>query len=344
MKKTDNVTPAIQEMDNDIYKPLVEQIGLLLTEGRKRAVSSVNTIMTETYWNIGKYIVEFEQNGQTKVAYGTSKLTRLSQLLTARFGRGFSRPNLVNMRKFYLTYPNCQTMSDNLSWSHICQLLQIEDDLERSFYEKECTSQKWNFRELKRQMSSALYLRLAASKDKEGILELANKGIDVSKPEDVVRDSYTLEFLGIPEDYLYSETELEQKIIDNLQMFILEMGKGFTFVKRQYPITVNNRHYHCDLVFYHRILKCFVLIDLKRDGVQHEDIGQMNMYLGYFAKEESMPDDNPPIGIILSHYKDELLVEYATYGMDANLFVSKYQLYLPNAEELKAIVNRKLDK
>ena len=344
MAEKDNNISTQLATDDKMYQPLVDQISLLLAEGRKRAASSVNTIMTETYWNIGKYIVEFEQNGQAKVAYGTSKLTRLSQILTARFGRGFSRPNLVNMRKFYLTYPNCQTLSDNLSWSHICQLLQIDDDLERSFYEKECVSQKWNFRELKRQMSSALYLRLAASKDKEGILQLATKGIIVNKPEDIIKDSYTLEFFGIPEDYCYSETELEQKIIDNLQMFLLEMGKGLAFVKRQYPMTINNRHYHCDLVFYHRILKCFVLIDLKRDGVQHEDIGQKNMYLGYFAKEESMPDDNPPIGIILSHYKDDLLVEYATYGMDANLFVSKYQLFLPNVDELKAIVNRNLDR
>ena len=160
----------------------------------------------------------------------------------------------------------------------------------------------------------------------------------------MVRDSYTLEFLGIPEDYRYSETELEQRIIDNLQMFLMEMGKGFTFVKRQYPMTINNRHYHCDLVFYHRILKCFVLVDLKRAGVQHEDIGQMNMYLGYFAKEENMPDDNPPVGIILSHYRDNLLVEYATYGLSTNLFVSKYELYLPDKEELRQIVNRSLEK
>ena len=189
-------------------------------------------------------------------------------------------------------------------------------------------------------MKSALYLRLASSRDKEGVLALANEGISVQKPEDVVRDSYTLEFLGIPEDYRFSETELEQRIIDHLQLFLLEMGKGFSFVKRQYPITVNNRHYHCDLVFYHRILKCFVLIELKRDGVQHEDIGQMNMYLGYFAKEENMPDDNPPIGIILSHYKDDLLVEYATYGMNTNLFVSKYELYLPDKELLKQFVDK----
>lgn len=344
MEKNDIKISAQLKIDDKEYQPLIDQICLLLAESRKIVSSSVNRIMIETYWSIGKYIVEFEQKGQAKVAYGKSPLTRLSQILTAKFGRGFSRPNLVNMRKFYLVYPNCQSLTDNLSWTHICQLLQIDDDLERSFYEKECASQKWDVRTLKRQMSSALYLRLAASKDKDGILQLAKQGIVVNKPEDIFRDSYTLEFLGIPEDYRYSETELEQKIIDNLQMFLLEMGKGLTFVKRQYPMSINNRHYHCDLVFYHRILKCFVLIDLKRDGVQHEDIGQMNMYLGYFAKEENMPDDNPPIGIILSHFKDDLLVEYATYGMDANLFVSKYQLYLPNVEELKAIVSRNLDR
>ena len=321
-------------------KPLIDNISMAINDARGKVASHINATMTQAYWQIGKYIVEYEQGGQAKVAYGTSTLTELSHQLTARFGRGFSRPNLVNMRKFYLYYPDCQTLSDNLTWSHICELIKAEDNLERSFYEKECIAQKWDVRTLKRQMSSALYLRLAASKDKDGVLALAKEGISIQKPEDVVRDSYTLEFLGMQEDYRYSETLLEQRIIDNLQMFLLEMGKGFTFVKRQYPITINNRHYHCDLVFYHRILRCFVLIDLKRDGVQHEDIGQMNMYLGYFAKEENQPDDNPPIGIILSHYKDDLLVEYATYGMNTNLFVSKYELYLPDTERLRQIVGK----
>lgn len=321
-------------------QPLIDNISMAINDARRKVASHINATMTKAYWQIGKYIVEYEQGGQAKVAYGTSTLTELSHQLTARLGRGFSRPNLVNMRKFYLTYPNCQTVSDNLTWSHIGELIKIDDNLERGFYEKECIAQKWDVRTLKRQMSSALYLRLAASKDKEGVLALAKEGITVQKPEDVVRDSYTLEFLGIQEDYRYSETLLEQRIIDNLQMFLLEMGKGFTFVKRQYPISVNNRHYHCDLVFYHRILRCFVLIDLKRDGVQHEDIGQMNMYLGYFAKEENQPDDNPPIGIILSHYKDDLMVEYATYGLNTNLFVSKYELYLPDTERLRQIVGK----
>ncbi len=237
----------------------------------------------------------------------------------------------------------CQTVSDKLSWSHICELIKIDDELERSFYEKECVVENWNVRTLRRQMDSALFLRLDSSRDKEGILKLAQNGIECQSPEDIVKSTYTLEFLDIPEQEKYSENDLEQKIIDNLQKFLLELGKGFTFVKRQYPLTINNVHYHVDLVFYHRILKCFVLIDLKKNSVQHEDIGQMNMYMGYFAIEENMPDDNPPIGIILSKNKDELLVEYATYGMDSNLFVSKYELYLPNRKELEKLVKDILD-
>ena len=225
-------------------------------------------------------------------------------------------------------------MSNKLSWSHICELIKIDDDLERSFYEKQCVKERW----IQRYSS-----RLAASRDKERILELANKGVEINKPEDAIKDTYTLEFLNIPELEQYSESDLEQRIIDNLQKFLLELGKGFTYVGRQYSITINNVHYYVDLVFYHRILKCFVLIDLKKNSVQHEDIGQMNMYMGYFATEENMEDDNPPIGIILSKNKDELLVEYATYGMDSYLFVSKYELYLPNRKELEKLVNRILE-
>ncbi|MDD3142075.1 MAG: PDDEXK nuclease domain-containing protein [Lachnospiraceae bacterium] len=333
---------------NDIEKadgllPLIEEITKTVSEAKEDLASKVNKVITETYWTIGKYIVEYEQAGEIKAKYGTGMLTSLSQQLTLRLGKGYSRPNLNNMRKFYLCYENCQTVSDKLSWSHICELIKIEDKLERSFYEKECYKEKWDVRTLRRQMDSALFLRLAASRDKEGILALAQEGITFQTPEDVIKDTYTLEFLGLPEQERYSEEDLEQKIIDNLQKFLLELGKGFTFVGRQYPLVVNNVHYHVDLVFYHRILKCFVLIDLKKNSVQHADIGQMNMYMGYFAKEESMPDDNPPIGIILSHNKDELLVEYATYGMDTNLFVSKYELYLPDRKELEKLVNNILD-
>ena len=328
---------------NDEMDYLIHEIEKIVMSAKEHLTGTVNQIMTETYWRIGRYIVEFEQDGNAKAIYGKSLLSTLSKELTLRLGKGYSRPNLNNMRKFYLKYPNCQTVSDKLSWSHICELIKIDDDLERSFYEKQCVKERWGIRTLKRQMDSALFLRLAASRDKEGILELANKGIEINKPEDVIKDTYTLEFLNIPELEQYSESDLEQRIIDSLQKFLLELGKGFTYVGRQYTITINNIHYRVDLVFYHRILKCFVLIDLKKNSVQHEDIGQMNMYMGYFATEENMEDDNPPIGIILSKNKDELLVEYATYGMDSNLFVSKYELYLPNRKELEELVNSILE-
>lgn len=328
---------------NSGFEKMISDIEALVNASKNELATSINKVMTVTYWSIGKYIVEFEQEGNAKAEYGKNLLSTISKELTLRLGKGYSRPNLNNMRKFYLKYSNCQTVSDKLSWSHICELIKIDDELERSFYEKECVVENWNVRTLRRQMDSALFLRLASSRDKEGILKLAQNGIECQSPEDIVKSTYTLEFLDIPEQEKYSENDLEQKIIDNLQKFLLELGKGFTFVKRQYPLTINNVHYHVDLVFYHRILKCFVLIDLKKNSVQHEDIGQMNMYMGYFAIEENMPDDNPPIGIILSKNKDELLVEYATYGMDSNLFVSKYELYLPNRKELEKLVKDILD-
>lgn len=328
---------------NDMLQELIVNIEKTVTKAKENLAYSVNSTMTETYWQIGKYIVESEQDGNIKAAYGKKLLTTLSHELTLRLGKGYSRPNLNNMRKFYLMYPNCQTVSDKLSWSHICELIKIDDDLERSFYEKQTVNEKWGVRELQRQMDSALFLHLAVSRDKEGILSLAKHGIEIQNPEDVIKSTYTLEFLNLPELERYTESELEQKIIDNLQTFLLELGKGFTFVGRQYRLTINNVHYYVDLVFYHRILKCFVLIDLKKNSVKHEDIGQMNMYLGYFATEENMPDDNAPIGIIMSRNKDELLVEYATYGMDSNLFVSKYELYLPNRKELERLVSNILN-
>lgn len=327
----------VSVVDNSLLS-LADSIATEVYNAKSRLAMNMSAVMVRTYWTVGKYIVEYEQNGSAKAKYGSSMMTQLAKILSMKLGRGYSRPNLNNMRKFYLLYPICQT-SDKLTWSHICELITIDDELERSFYENECIKENWDVRSLRRQMDSGLFLRLAASKDKQGILELANKGIVIQNPQDVVKDTYTLEFLGLPEIGQYSERDLEQRIIDNLQKFLLELGKGFAFIGRQYPITVNNVHYYVDLVFYHRILKCFVLIDLKKNSVKHEDIGQMNMYMGYFAKEENEPNDNPPVGIILSHNKDELLVEYATYGMDSNLFVSKYELYLPNREELRKLIN-----
>lgn len=205
---------------------LADNITSLVNETKNHLAQVINTTMVVTYWNIGRYIVEFEQHGDAKAQYGTALLSSLAKILRAKLGKGYSRPNLNNMRKFYLLYPICQTVSDKLSWSHICELITIDDELERSFYEKECIASRWNVRSLRRQMDSALYLRLAASKDKEGILQLAQKGAVIQYPEDVIKDTYTLEFLGLPEKELYKERDLEQRLIDNLQRFLLELGKG----------------------------------------------------------------------------------------------------------------------
>lgn len=341
-----NKTP-IQVPNADLIQ-LADKIVAVIETGKQQLAISINQTIKSTYWNVGRYIVEFEQQGNARAKYGASLLSRLAKILRARVGRGYSRPNLNNMRKFYLLFPICQTSdksessilqtSDKLTWSHICELITIEDTLEREFYLNECVAEGWTVDALHRQKESGLFMRLALSKDKKGVIELAQKGQQMQTADDVVKDTYTLEFLGIDDKKRYKESELEQKLIDNMQKFLLELGKGFAFVGRQYALTINNVHYHVDLVFYHRILKCFVLIDIKRGAVKHKDIGQMNMYMGYFAKEENVEGDNPPIGIVMSHYKDELMVEYATYGMDSNLFVSKYELFLPNKDELRKLV------
>lgn len=317
------------------YQRLLGRISEVYTAGQVRAHQAVNAHITETYWQIGHDIVEFEQGGTVRAEYGKALLTNLSRDLSLRHGKGFSRSNVIYMRLLYLHYPIGQKPSDLLSWSHHVELLRIDDPLERSFYEKQAIREKWSIPELKRQKKSSLFLRLAAGKDKDAILQLATQGQLVAQPADLLRDPFVFEFLKIPEPRVVSETNLETRLCDHLQPFLLELGKGFTFVGRQYRITINNSHYRVDLVFYHRILRCFVLIDLKINEVEHHDIGQMNLYLGYFAAEENTEGDNPPIGIILTRHKDELLVEYATYEMNSQLFVQKYQLYFPDREELR---------
>ncbi len=317
------------------YSSLINNISSLLEQGRKQSFIAVNTILIKTYWEIGKKIVKYEQKGKEKAEYGSSLLKNLSKDLKLKHGKGFGRNNVYLMRQLYLRYPKFRTLSGKLTWSHYTEIINIDDKLERSFYEKQAEYEGWSVRELKRQINSALFLRIALSKDKKGVLKLSKRGNLIEKAQDIVKDPYIFEFLAIPEDYKYSEKELEQKIIDNLQLFLLELGKGFTFVKRQYRITLANTHYYVDLVFYHRILKCFVLIDLKINQATHKDIGQMNMYLNYFKSEENTKSDNPPIGIVLSAQKDNLLVEYALGGITNKLFVSKYKLYLPDKKELE---------
>lgn len=311
------------------YHALISDISSLLEQGRTKVAQTTNTILVQTYWLIGRHIVEFEQNGKEKSEYGSDLLNRLSKDLTQRYGKGFGRSNLFYMRKFYQSFPNSGTLSHKLSWSHYYEILKADSPLEIGFYTKQAENENWSVRELKRQMQSMLFHRLALSKDKEGILALAEKGQEITKPQDILRDPYVLEFLDIPQAYQMQESELEEQIISNLQHFLLELGKGFAFIGRQYRISIGGKHFYIDLVFYHRILKCFVLIDLKRGEVTHQDIGQMNLYLNYFRKEENVEGDNEPIGIVLGDYKDQL-------------FVSKYQLYLPNREELEQELQRYL--
>lgn len=324
------------------YKELVNQISATYEQGRKQAIQTVNTKLVETYWEIGRYIVEFEQRGKERAKYGKALINNLAADLSRLHGRGFSRSNLIYMRLLYFDYQISEKPSHLLSWSHYVELLKIDDKLERSFYEKQAIIEKWSIPELRRQKKSSLFLRLAASKDKEGILQLAKQGQTVSGPNDIVRDPYVLDFLKIPEPHHYTESELESRLIDHLQHFLLELGKGFAFVGRQYRITLGNRHHYVDLVFYHRILKCFVLIDLKREEAGYEDVGQMNMYLGYFENEENTKGDNSPIGIVLAKEKDELLIQYAMHNVSSQLFVSKYQLYLPNRDELRSVIEATL--
>lgn len=325
----------MKQIQKEGYHSLIQNIGQTLEEGGRKAIQSVNSILVQTYWEIGRKIVEYEQSGKERAEYGVALLDKLSRDLKQKYGKGFSRSNLQYMRLFYSKYPNYQTVSGKLSWSHLVELLSIEEDLARKFYEKQCITEAWSVRELKRQINSALFYRLALSKDKKGVLELSRKGQILEKNTDILKEPYILEFLKIPENHAYTEKELEQRIIDNLKMFLLELGKGFAFVGRQYRITLDNTHYYIDLVFYHNILKCFILIDLKIGKVTPQDIGQMNLYLNYFKKEESQKSDNQPIGIILGSEKEKLTVEYALGGMSNHLFVSKYRLYLPDKEELQ---------
>ena len=326
--------------DANSYGELIRNIGSLLETGKKQAVSAVNQAMVRTYWEIGKHIVEYEQAGNEKAEYGSETLKRLSRDLTERYGNGFGMSNINKMRKFYSLYPILQTVSAKLSWSHYVELLKIEDYMERSFYLKECEQENWGVRELRRQMKSMLFQRLVLSKEKTEVIRLSTEGQVVEKAEDILKDPYVFEFVGLPELPVYKEGDLENALVDNLSQFLLELGKGFTYVGRQRKINIGGRIYKVDLVFYHRILKCFVLIDLKRGEVQHEDIGQMNLYLNYFREELNTEGDTEPIGIVLGAYEDKLMVKYATQNISNQLFVSRYQLYLPNKEQLEQEVRR----
>ena len=317
------------------------EIRELMENARKNIAQQVNTRLLTTYWNIGRIIVEYEQKNQIRADYGKQTLKELSKELTQEFGKGFSWSNLQNMRAFYLAYEKCQTVSGKLSWSHYCELLSISDDNKRSFYEKESINSGWSVRELKRQLDSSLYERLLLSNgdvNKEKVLSLAQKGIEISQPADIIRDSYLFEFLGVPENKPMLESDLEKALVAQIEKFLLELGRGFMFVGTQQRVTLNNTRYYVDMVFYNKILRAYVLIELKTKKLTPEAAGQLNMYLNYYAAEVNDPDDNPPIGIILCTDKDSIAAEYALGGLSNNIFASRYVLYMPDKEQLIAQV------
>ena len=347
--------------NTDFFKRAIE----LLHSARQQVVKQVNLTMVQTYFEMGRMIIEEEQQGKDRAQYGKGLLKGLSETLTNEFGKGFSVDNLENMRRFYISYGKSESLSRNsevsisetpsrksknaiqqtvsanftLSWSHYLKLMRIDDENERKFYEIEAAKNNWSVRELDRQYDSALYTRLTLSRNKAEIKKLSEKGLVLEKPKDAIKDPYVLEFIGLPEKSVYSESDLEQGIIDKLEHFLLELGTGFTFVARQKRISFDDKHFRIDLVFYNRVLKCFVLIDLKIGELKHQDIGQMQMYVNYYDREIRLKDENKTIGIVLCQNKSEAVVEYTLPENNEQIFASKYKTVLPSKEELKLLIN-----
>ena len=327
---------------------LVQSIENIIEISRRKVVNNINHTIVQTYWHIGRLIVTHENHGENKAIYGKALLKELSEELTSKYGKGYSISNLQSMRKFYLEYQIQQTVSVKfkdfpsnqklLSWSHYLFLMTIDNKEERNFDEVESLNNNWSIRELKWQYDSSLFERIALSKNKEQIIELSKKGQIIEKPIDLVKDPFVLEFLNLKEHNTYTESILEQEIINNLSLFLLEIGRGFSFVKRQYRITIDNDHYYIDLVFYNRLLKCFVLLDLKIGLLKHQDIGQMQIYVNYFDRKVKTNEENKTIGILLCKNKNESLVKMTLPTDNEQIFASKYQTVLPSKEQLQLLL------
>ena len=316
---------------------LRDEIRELVINARQHVAVQVNTELLSTYWNIGKVIVEYEQESKERADYGKQMLKLLSRDLTKEFGKGFSVSNLQFMRRFYQKYQIQQTLSAKLSWSHYCELLTVSDPDKRSFYEKEAINSGWSVREMKRQISTSLYERLllsAGKTNKETVLALAEKGIEIAEPLDIIKDPYVFEFLGVPENKPILENDLEKALVSQIEKFLLELGRGFMFVGTQQRVTLNNTHYYVDMVFYNKSLLAYVLIELKTTKLTPEAVGQLNMYLNYYEAEINDEQDNPPIGIILCTDKDSIAAEYALGGLSNNIFASRYVSYIPDKKQL----------
>lgn len=331
----------MSKLTNDNNHYLFLQIKDLIAKSKNHILTQVNTTITKTYFEIGRMIVEDEQQGKIKAEYGQNTLKSLSLRLCEEFGRGFSVQNLEFMRKFYVTFAKSQTLSRKLSWSHYVRLLSFSDQpLKLQFYITETELNNWSLRELNRQIGSALFERVGLSIDKQAVIEdnLA-KYHEPQYPNDIIKDPYILEFLGLEESTKYSEKQLETAIIDSLQKFLLEMGKGFTFVARQKRLTFEDKHYYADIVLYNRILKCFVIIDLKIDKLTHQDVGQMEMYVNYFDMEEKLEAENPTIGLILCPENDKAIIKYVV-NQKSQIFASEYTVIMPNEEQLQKLIDK----
>ncbi len=318
--------------DNEVNN-IFNNIKDLVINSRNKVYHTVNTEMLNLYWNIGKVIMEIQQ-GDERASYGDTVLDKLSKKLTNEFGKGFSSRNLRTMRKFYLMYPIWKTVSAKLSWSHYLELIKIDDELKRNFYLNECINSKWSVRELQRQRDSLLYERLTISANKEKILELSEKGQILKTSKDLVKDPFVLEFLDIKENTDYLESDLEKNIIEHIKDFLLELGEGFSYVGNQIRLTLEEAHFYPDLVFYNRILRCFVIIDLKIGKITHQDIGQMQMYVNYYDREIKQADENSTVGILLSTNKNETIVKYTLPEDNKTIFSSEYKLHMPTEQEL----------
>lgn len=324
-------------MSNITNNQMIEEIRNLLISSRLQLQQSVNSVMVQTYWNIGKIIVEDEQDGQERAAYGKKQLEQISNTLTQEFGKGFDTTNLRNMRRFYLAFPIQETLSLKLSWSHYCKIMRIENQDARNWYIKETIENNWSVRALERQISKLYYERLLSSSDKKTLVVEANEKLNELQTSDIknyLRDPYIFDFLNLPNESLL-ETNIEQALIDNLQQFLLELGRGFAFVSRQQRLSVEEQDFYIDLVFYNFKLKCFLLIDLKLGKLSHQDVGQMDTYVRIYDKFHKSEDDNPTIGLILCSEPSLAVAKYSVLSESKQLFSSKYLPFLPTIEELQ---------
>lgn len=327
MKKDDvSKTGAVDAIYSGIKK--------ILEEARNTAYRAVNFSMVQAYWNIGRVVVEEEQKGKIKAEYGQALIQELAKRLTQEYGKGFTQTNLWYMRQFFVIFPILHALRGELTWTHYRLLLKVENEKARTFYLNEAAETRWSTRQLERQINSFYYERLLSSKDKKPVVDEADRNALPARPEDLIKDPYVLEFLDLKENKLFLEKELETGLLGKLQDFLLELGKGFSFVARQYRISAGNDHFYIDLVFYNYILKCFLLIDLKMGKLTHKDIGQMDFYVRYFEGNIKAESDNPTIGMILCSEKNETIVKYSVLNENKQMFASRYKLYLPTEEEL----------